>query len=92
MFSNGTRRWTRPRPAGILGRCGVVVALLLGVVTPVAVATATGAAAATCPCTIWPSTATPAVLSDTDTSAVELGVKFRSDTAGFIPGVRFRLL
>ncbi|GCD92153.1 N,N-dimethylformamidase beta subunit family domain-containing protein [Nocardioides sp. LS1] len=41
-----------------------------------------------CPCTIWPSTATPAG-TDPDTSAVELGVKFRTSTAGFITGIRY---
>ena len=49
----------------------------------------TSAAAATCPCTIWSSTTTPGTLSDSDTSAVELGVKFRADVNGFITGVRF---
>ena len=38
---------------------------------------------------IWPSSATPAVLSDPETSSVELGVKFRSDVAGYITGIRF---
>ena len=42
-----------------------------------------------CPCTIWASTTTPAVASAADSSAVELGVKFRSDVNGFITGVRF---
>jgi hypothetical protein len=43
----------------------------------------------TCPCSIWPSTATPKAAADPDTAAVELGVKFRSDVAGMITGVRF---
>lgn len=38
---------------------------------------------------IWPATAIPAVLSDPDTNAVELGVKFRSSVAGQVTGVRF---
>ena len=42
-----------------------------------------------CPCSIWPSTATPAVASDPDSSAIEVGVKFRADQAGFITGIRF---
>ncbi|MET1081621.1 MAG: DUF4082 domain-containing protein, partial [Burkholderiales bacterium] len=42
-----------------------------------------------CPCTIWPSTATPTVASTSDTGAVNLGVKFRSDVSGFITGIRF---
>ncbi len=55
--------------------------LLLGVMTE--------AAGATCPCSIWPSTATPAVATDSDAAAVELGVKFQSDVAGVITGIRF---
>lgn len=42
-----------------------------------------------CPCTIWDASATPAVASESDASAVELGVKFRSDVAGYIKGIRF---
>jgi hypothetical protein len=42
-----------------------------------------------CPCTIWPSSATPATAATNDPSAVELGVKFQSDTAGYINGIRF---
>ncbi|MEV4348599.1 DUF4082 domain-containing protein [Actinoplanes sp. NPDC049596] len=47
------------------------------------------AQAATCPCSIWPTTATPANPSDSDTAAVEVGVKFRADSDGFVTGVRF---
>src|SRR5438067_2114583 len=47
------------------------------------------AAAQTCPCTIWPSTAAPANTSSPDTGSIELGVKFRADTNGFVNGVRF---
>ncbi len=42
-----------------------------------------------CPCTIWPATATPTVTSQDDSAAVELGVKFRASTDGFITGIRF---
>jgi hypothetical protein len=42
----------------------------------------------TCPCTIWPSGATPAVTS-TGGATVELGLRFKSDVSGFIKGVRF---
>ncbi len=38
---------------------------------------------------IWNSTAIPAVLADTDTNAVELGVQFTSDISGSITGIRF---
>jgi len=43
----------------------------------------------TCPCTLFPSTATPTVLANTDSNAVELGVKFQADQAGFVQGIRF---
>ena len=45
--------------------------------------------AGSCPCTIWPSSAVPTVVSDSDTAAVNLGVKFRSDVNGYITGIRF---
>ncbi|HEX5917856.1 MAG TPA: DUF4082 domain-containing protein [Nocardioides sp.] len=48
----------------------------------------TTASASGCPCTIWPVSATPAGI-DPDTSAVELGVKFRTDTPGYITGIRY---
>src|SRR5262249_31585301 len=38
---------------------------------------------------VFSSSATPATVSDPDGSAVELGMKFRSDVAGQITGVRF---
>jgi N,N-dimethylformamidase beta subunit-like, C-terminal/Domain of unknown function (DUF4082)/Bacterial Ig domain len=43
----------------------------------------------TCPCTIWNSTATPAVASNNDPNGIEVGVRFRSDSAGYIKGIRF---
>jgi len=39
--------------------------------------------------TIWPGSATPVVADDGPDSPVELGVKFRSDVAGAITGIRF---
>ena len=49
----------------------------------------TAAASSACPCTIWPSSATPAVAADPDAGGVEIGVKFRTTQAGTITGVRF---
>jgi hypothetical protein len=49
----------------------------------------TAAAPGACPCTIWPSSAVPAVADSDDSNAVELGVRFRADADGFITGVRF---
>jgi len=42
-----------------------------------------------CPCTGLGTDAPSVLTADTDTSAVELGVKFRADQDGFITGVRF---
>jgi hypothetical protein len=43
-----------------------------------------------CPCSIWdPASAVPAIPDAGDGSAVELGVKFRSDIDGFITRLRF---
>jgi hypothetical protein len=42
-----------------------------------------------CPCSIWPLTALPARIENTDTSAVEVGVRFRADVNGTITGIRF---
>ena len=39
--------------------------------------------------TIWSDSATPAITADSDTSAVELGVKFQSGVSGYITGLRF---
>ena len=47
-----------------------------------------GNAPVTCPCSIWPGTATPD-RTDSDSSSVELGVKFRASTNGFITGIRY---
>jgi hypothetical protein len=41
------------------------------------------------PFTIWSSSATPTNVDIADPNAVELGVKFRSDVAGQISGIRF---
>lgn len=38
---------------------------------------------------LWPSNPTPGTISDADTAAVELGVKFRSSVAAQVLGVRF---
>jgi chitodextrinase len=42
-----------------------------------------------CPCSIWSASTVPAVPSSGDSSANELGLKFRTDTDGYITAVRF---
>ena len=49
----------------------------------------TAASGSGCPCTIWPNSAVPAVANVSDSSAVELGVKFRTSTPGYLTGLRF---
>src|SRR3954465_14473880 len=73
----------RSRFVGLLVLTVVAAVLpLLGGLTP-------AAAAATCPCSVWSTSSTPATPSDSDTDAVEVGMKFRADSDGFITGVRF---
>jgi hypothetical protein len=38
---------------------------------------------------IWSNSATPSVLDDGGTSPTEVGVKFTTDTSGFVSGIRF---
>jgi hypothetical protein len=43
----------------------------------------------TCPCSIWNNSTVPGTPADSDSSSVELGLRFRTDVAGFITGIRF---
>src|SRR5256885_3140628 len=43
----------------------------------------------TCPCSIWPSRTVPAVVDAGAFSPLELGVQFKSDSDGYITGIRF---
>ncbi len=58
------------------------------VMDPIAWSFTTGAASF-CPCSIFQSTVTPGTPASTDSSAAELGVKFRSSLPGFVTGIRF---
>lgn len=42
-----------------------------------------------CPCSLWNNATVPAVADHPDPNSVEVGVKFRSDVAGQVTGVRF---
>ena len=44
---------------------------------------------ANCPCSLWPNTTVPGTVSANDPNQVELGVRFTSDAAGYITGIRF---
>jgi hypothetical protein len=49
----------------------------------------TSASTSGCPCSAFPANATPATASFAETLPLTLGVKFRTDVAGFITGIRF---
>ncbi|MCU1311003.1 MAG: hypothetical protein JWO20_2128, partial [Candidatus Angelobacter sp.] len=51
--------------------------------------TSSGSGTGSCPCTIWSPSTVPTNASANDPNAVELGVKFTSDQAGSINGIRF---
>ena len=53
------------------------------------VAVHTAAAATGCPCSVFSATSVPSTVTVNDANAVELGMKFRSDVAGTVAGVRF---
>jgi LmbE family N-acetylglucosaminyl deacetylase len=42
-----------------------------------------------CPCSIWAPTVMPQIAAFPDSNAYELGVRFESDVAGYITGIRF---
>lgn len=42
-----------------------------------------------CPCTLFPRTASPSIANSGDTAAVEVGMKFTTDTAGSVTAIRF---
>jgi hypothetical protein len=74
----------RRRPLGRAGWAaglGVVVVLIVGSLLP-------GGAAAAAPDTIF-GPATPATVDSGDSHSVALGVKFRSEVAGAVTGIRF---
>jgi uncharacterized protein DUF4082 len=64
----------------LLGVGGVVVANQMASVS---------AQAANCPCSIWAATDTPSNAAVNSSTGVEVGVKFRADTSGYVTGVRF---
>ncbi|MGB8384791.1 MAG: DUF4082 domain-containing protein, partial [Dermatophilaceae bacterium] len=83
-----TIRHRRGRASRLSQPLVVCVVLLLSLLVPIGVATPAGAAPP-CPCSIWAAAATPNNPAEADTAAVEVGTKFRSDSNGFVTGVRF---
>jgi uncharacterized protein DUF4082/Big-like domain-containing protein/IPT/TIG domain-containing protein len=73
------------RPLRALFVAALLMAVLWGTVTP-APSSATGRS---CPCSIWSMAVTPGTPQFNDAQAIEVGVRFRSDSDGFVSGVRF---
>jgi hypothetical protein len=46
-------------------------------------------AAGACPCTLWKPSTTPAITSSGESTSIEIGLRFTSDVAGNVTGVRF---
>jgi glucose/arabinose dehydrogenase/endonuclease YncB( thermonuclease family) len=90
---NGGAAWSTDAPNGIAPTSTLAPTPGAPTATPTSTPTP-GTATATsvpqnCPCTIWPNSAVPTNPSNADSSAVEVGVKFRSDVNGYITGLRF---
>ena len=68
---------------------GNVVVTVNGVASKGVAFTVTGVSAQTCPCTIWPGSATPGTVDTYQSLPVELGVKFTASVNGYITGIRF---
>ena len=68
---------------------GNVVVTVTGVASNSVAFTVGGVVTGACPCTIFPSSATPGTVDTFQTLPVELGVKFTSSVSGSVTGIRF---
>ena len=66
-----------------------ITILLLAVIVLLGVGAWSPSHAQSCPCTIWTPSTVPGTANANDPRSVEVGVKFRSDVAGFVTAVRF---
>jgi Domain of unknown function (DUF4082)/Bacterial Ig-like domain/Bacterial Ig domain/Abnormal spindle-like microcephaly-assoc'd, ASPM-SPD-2-Hydin len=85
--ANWTYNWTPTGAAGTFTIQSRAVDDSGNIETPSGGVTLT-LAARTCPCSIWNSP-TPGTLDGGDATSVEVGVKFRADSNGFINGISF---
>jgi hypothetical protein len=69
------------------GLGGSVLALLL--ITALVGAHAQNFSSQSCPCSLWNTSTVPGNVDGNDPNGVELGVRFTSDVAGYIIGIRF---
>ena len=98
---NGTTNTATLAPAAALANSATYTARVIGGAGGVTDSTGTpmsadyswsfttAAAGSSGSSSLWDDTVIPAILSDSDTSAVELGVKFQSDVDGYITALRF---
>ncbi|MEV0144567.1 MULTISPECIES: DUF4082 domain-containing protein [unclassified Nonomuraea] len=86
-MTNWEYSWLPPQPSGVTTIMSRAVDDIGNLQTTPASVTVT--VVATCPCTLWPSTTVPAVVSQADSRSVEVGVKFQVAKQGAVSGVRF---
>jgi hypothetical protein len=91
--ATGRSQWSYSwSPWGLSGAATIMARAIddsLNIQSAPATATVNVTGIPSCPCSIWPASATPGTLSANDSGSVELGVRFRSDVAGYVGGVRF---
>jgi hypothetical protein len=89
--ANGRESWSYAWRPGALGTAAILSRAvddsgrIESATTPVLVTISQAA----CPCTIWDTTAVPWWDDVADSTPQELGIKFQSDVAGVIDGIRF---
>ncbi|CCH31426.1 DUF4082 domain-containing protein [Actinosynnema sp. NPDC047251] len=89
-WSAGATTWTSRYTPTTSGQAQLRVRALDAAQATVSTASATPSVAPrTCPCGLWGDTDAPGVPDLSDGAAVELGLKWRSSTSGFVRGVRF---
>src|SRR3954451_15736739 len=83
LCGSRVNRFVRNQPVRVR-----LLLLLVGIAAMAGSWVARPQAQATCPCSIWSLSAAAGPLVN-DPNAVELGVKFRADSSGYITGLRF---
>src|SRR5262249_1235270 len=87
----GLDNWSFTWRPGVLGAVNILSRAVddSGNIEAPKTPTAIPITAGNCPCTIWAASAVPWHVDVNDPSAIEVGLKFRSDIDGYINGIRF---
>ncbi|WP_433273909.1 DUF4082 domain-containing protein [Actinosynnema sp. CS-041913] len=86
----GGSSWSHTFTPNVSGQAQLRVRALDAARNPVSTASATpDVAARVCPCGLWSDSDIPSTLDLADGAAVELGVRWRAASAGYVRGVRF---